>query len=365
VKLPRTYSAMSQPVTMYWANQMLATKFARAMPMMPRLAHVTSRTYPAGAVLNADRTVLTAWHARLGARMAAHRPTDAVTSRRRRPDRPTGSSGRFAVHGYGGRALLKKRTNHHNHRRVSVSETPGDRGRVAASTLVNRAPVSVDASSSGEQHAREAALHTLTTSAVSNIAGVDFASVTISHQDRTLHTVAATDPVAEQIDSVQYELREGPCYAAVTNDRLVLLNDVAATTDFPRYGPRAFELGVRGQLAIQLFHNGERAGLNLYARKPEAFDRSTVQLAEMFATQAAWVLGYAKQVDQLHEALHTRTDIGTAVGIVMERYGVDRDRAFEFLVRTSMHRNVKVREIAQQIAAGTFETELPDDAPQQ
>jgi hypothetical protein len=31
---------------MYCANQMLATKFARATPMMPRLTHFTSRTVP-------------------------------------------------------------------------------------------------------------------------------------------------------------------------------------------------------------------------------------------------------------------------------------------------------------------------------
>jgi hypothetical protein len=47
----------------------------------------------------------------------------------------------------------------------------------------------------------------------------------------------------------------------------------------------------------------------------QAFDRSTFELAELFATQAAALLEYAEQVEQLSEALHTRTDIGTAVGI--------------------------------------------------
>jgi hypothetical protein len=39
-----------------------------------------------------------------------------------------------------------------------------------------------------------------------------------------------------------------------------------------------------------------------------------------FATQVAALLNYAVQVAQLGRALHTRTDIGSAVGIPMERH---------------------------------------------
>jgi GAF domain-containing protein len=202
--------------------------------------------------------------------------------------------------------------------------------------------------------AREAALHDVVVSAAENIGGVDFASISLRAKDRTLHTLAATDPVAEQIDVIQYELREGPCYAAVTGDRLKLVNHLEAAIEFPRYGPRAAELGVRSQLAIQLFHDGEQAGLNLYARRAQAFDRSTLELAELFATQAAALLEYAEQVEQLSEAIHTRTDIGIAVGILMERYTIDRNQAFSVLVRYSNQRNVKLRMLAQQVIDGTF-----------
>ena len=71
----------------------------------------------------------------------------------------------------------------------------------------------------------------------------------------------------------------------------------------------------------QLVQGKQRASLNLYARTPGAFDRSTVQFGELFATQAGVLLGYAEQLEQLSEALHTRTDIGTAVGI---RWSVTR-----------------------------------------
>jgi GAF domain-containing protein len=221
--------------------------------------------------------------------------------------------------------------------------------------------VSADNGSSREERAREFALAGLATSAAENIPGVDFASITLYAADQTLRTVAATDPLAEQTDTLQYELREGPCYAAVTRERLVLVNDVATSREFPRYGARAAELGVGSQAALQLTHNGDRAGLNLYARQVHAFDRSTVQLAELFATQAAALLEYAVQVEQLSEALHTRTDIGTAVGILMERYGIDRKRAFAFLLRNSNDRNTKVRELALSVIDGTFQSTASED----
>jgi GAF domain-containing protein len=221
--------------------------------------------------------------------------------------------------------------------------------------------VSTDTPSSREKSAREVALHSLAASAGSNIPGVDFVSITVHSGEQPLRTVAATEALAEQLDAVQYELREGPCYAAVTDERFVLVNDIASTGDFPRYGARAAAAGVGSQAAIQLLHDGERAGLNLYARSRHAFDHSTVQLAELFASQAAAVLDYAEQVEQLSDALHTRTDIGIAVGIVMERYGIDRNQAFAFLVRHSNHRNVKLRLLAQQVIDGTFRSTPQED----
>jgi ANTAR domain/GAF domain len=212
---------------------------------------------------------------------------------------------------------------------------------------------------------RDEALRSIAVSAAANIPRVDFASITLRAAAESLHTIAATDPLAETLDALQYELREGPCFAAVTDERFVLVNDLAAAEAFPRFGPRAAEHGIRAQAAIQLAHNGDQAGLNLYSRSPEAFDRSTVQIAELFATQAAALLEYAVQVEQLGEALHTRTDIGTAVGIVMERYGIDRNRAFAFLVRNSNNRNLKLRVLAQQVIDGTFDSTPEEDTRSQ
>lgn len=203
--------------------------------------------------------------------------------------------------------------------------------------------------------AHQAALRALAASAAAHVPGVDFASITVLRADHTLHTVAATEPLASEVDALQYDLGEGPCLAAVTEQRFVLVNKVADGDPYPRYGPQAAERGVGAQAAIQLSHHGEPAGLNLYARTPDAFDCATLQLAELFAAHAAVLLGYAHELQTLGQAVHARQHIGTAVGILMERHQIDRDHALDKLTRTSNHTNTKVSVLAQQIVDGTLQ----------
>src|SRR5215213_6798673 len=108
--------------------------------------------------------------------------------------------------------------------------------------------MSTRTSSVYEKQPLKQALESLAASAASNINGVDFASVSVRRKDKSLDTVAATDPLARDLDKLQYELGEGPCYAAVTDERFVVVNDLAAhDTPYPRFAPRALEFGVRAQ----------------------------------------------------------------------------------------------------------------------
>ena len=109
----------------------------------------------------------------------------------------------------------------------------------------------------------------------------------------------------------------------------------------------AVERGLRAQLAVGLEVDGTSfGGLNLYSTSKSGVDSEAVSIAQLFATHAALALGWAQHDEQLNEALATRKTIGQAIGIVMERYHIDEDRAFHFLLRTSSHGNIKLREVA-------------------
>jgi GAF domain-containing protein len=162
-------------------------------------------------------------------------------------------------------------------------------------------------------------------------------------------TVAASDPKIDEADHWQYELREGPCYAAVTTEGPFVSEDVGSDPRWPRYGDHAQRLGLRAQAAFPLYwHAGTHAALNLYSKATDAF-ADPDQLIGLFARQAARALGHANETDDLHKAIASREVIGQAMGIVMERYGIDHDRAFEYLTRVSQTSNTKLRTVAEAI----------------
>jgi AmiR/NasT family two-component response regulator len=53
-----------------------------------------------------------------------------------------------------------------------------------------------------------------------------------------------------------------------------------------------------------------------------------------------------RQIEQLTEAVEHRTEIGIALGLLMERFSMDHDEAFAYLVRCSSHQNRKLYDIA-------------------
>jgi hypothetical protein len=173
----------------------------------------------------------------------------------------------------------------------------------------------------------------------------------VRHQDGRLETVSPTDASLLVLDEKQYALREGPCYDAASEVAQVVSPDLEHDDRYPAYGPLAAEAGVAAQAAFRLFaRNGTEGALNLYSPKLGAFG-DVGDVAALFRSQAGIAIAYAHQVTNLAEALETRTTIGKAMGIVMERYQLNDERAFAFLTRLSQHRNIKLRLIAEELVS--------------
>jgi hypothetical protein len=196
-------------------------------------------------------------------------------------------------------------------------------------------------------------LERITAAAVEVLPDVDSASITVKHADGRLETFAPTDDVLCEVDAAQYDLQEGPCYEAATETVHVAAPHLADDDRFPRYAPVAARAGIRAQAGIRLFDtHGSNGALNLYSRREGAFE-DLGTLEQLFAHQSAMALGYARQITQLEEAIETRSLIGRAVGVVMERYGLDEARAFAFLTRLSSTEEVKLRVVAERLLAET------------
>lgn len=193
-------------------------------------------------------------------------------------------------------------------------------------------------------------LEAIVRAAQQTVPGFEHAGISVVHRNGKIETRIGTAPLVWELDALQYEHREGPCFDALhTHDPVLVMEDAETEPRWSRYLPPAREKGLRSQLGLRVYIDDKTIGaLNLYSMNP-GVDPDAVQVAELFATHAGIALGRARYEHQLSESVSSRQAIGTAVGIVMERYQITEDRAFQFLTRASMAANVKLRLIAQDI----------------
>jgi len=191
---------------------------------------------------------------------------------------------------------------------------------------------------------------------------IDYASITVA-EHRRARTLAATSPVAMRCDALQYELHEGPCIEALADNEWYRSGDIADDPRWPRWGPKAAQEGVRSLLAVRLAAGDVAVGaLNLYSSRPDGFaDRETLDLIFLYALHAAGSFAAAKEFSGLQSAMQNRHTIGVAQGILMHRYGITVERAFEILRRYSSTQNVKLRDIAAYVVEHHHLPDMPAD----
>ncbi len=183
-----------------------------------------------------------------------------------------------------------------------------------------------------------------------SVPGFNHAGISIVHRDGRIETMAGTDQLVWKLDTLQYELDQGPCVDAIRDSSVVVVEAMRHQQRWPRFTRQAAQLGLRAQMGLRLYTDEETlGGLNLYSTESEVVDPDAPQIAELFAAHAAIALGRSRREEQLNVALLSRKVIGQAVGIVMERYQIGEDRAFHFLVRASSTSNLKLRMVAQEV----------------
>jgi GAF domain-containing protein len=195
-------------------------------------------------------------------------------------------------------------------------------------------------------------------SALESIKGFDRASLLISIKGEVAGR-AWTDEVAERLDSLQARLGQGPAVEVIHGPLTIVVPDLSHDQRWPRYVPQAVQLGVAAQLSarLQFDQTATLGSLNLYATAEPVFDDEAESLAEVFAAQAAVAIGGASVVTNLTDAMQSRKIIGQATGILMERFRIDEAHAFAYLRRESSHRNVKLRDVAEELTRSISDPE--------
>lgn len=201
------------------------------------------------------------------------------------------------------------------------------------------------------EHEEQPTLRRVADRAVQVVGGVDHCGISLRRRRGKVETAASTSATALRCDELQYELGDGPCLEAVWNETFYLICDTSASERWPVWGQKVANEGVGSVLAIRLANETETLGaLNLYAAATDAFTRDDVDVALVYAAHATNAMKTAQLVSGLTTAVETRHLIGVAQGILMQRFELTMDDAFEVLRRYSSHANIKLREVAALVA---------------
>lgn len=178
----------------------------------------------------------------------------------------------------------------------------------------------------------------------------DDAGVMLIKTRRDVETPAATTSRVDDAHQLQAALDEGPCLDAIKGKATYLSADVEHDDRWPAWGPAAAKIGYHSAVGVRLASRDRGYGsLNVYAERPDAFTTQHAELAEMLAAHATAALARAERESGLATALETRTVIGQAQGILMQKFDIESQAAFEFLKRISQHENRRLFDVAEAI----------------
>lgn len=198
-------------------------------------------------------------------------------------------------------------------------------------------------------------LRDLTDRAVDAVPGADACSITVRRGDR-LFTLAGSAGLPSGLDQRQYENGSGPCVAAAETGAEQYAPDLVTETRWTTYTAYALSAGVHSVLALPLAVEGATgAAINFYGVRPGGLGADR-ERARAFAARAADAVGVALRVERRREsaadvrtALLSRSVIDQAIGILMARERIDAGLALERLRRVSQDRNVKLRDLCDQV----------------
>lgn len=181
---------------------------------------------------------------------------------------------------------------------------------------------------------------------------------TCAHAGMTLNekggvvTRVSSDDVVGRANELQFALGEGPCLDVDRDQDTILIRDLAYDQRWSRWSASVHQLLSVGSMMSLLVYTDQQSygALSVYATQGRRFEADDVAIAQGLAAHLAGIIATGREIDQLGNAMHSRTIIGQAQGILMTLLDIDADQAFDYLRRVSSESNRKLAVVAAEIA---------------
>jgi uroporphyrinogen-III synthase len=156
----------------------------------------------------------------------------------------------------------------------------------------------------------------------------------------------------EAVGHARLKRGEGLTGYAVEAAKPVYAADASADPRF-KYLPETNEKKFQSLLAVPLLSRGKVIGaINVQTRAGHSYTQDEIELLSIIADVAAGELEKAmlyEEIGGLREALETRKLVERAKGILMKRYGIGEQEAFERIHSQSRSARKTMRELAEAI----------------
>jgi GAF domain-containing protein len=202
---------------------------------------------------------------------------------------------------------------------------------------------------------------------------VSAAGVMLKSPAGELQYVASSSDSMRILELFQIQAAEGPCVDCI-RDGVAIVNRELVNPDerWPRFAPRALELGFRSVHCLPMRLRGRTIGaLNLFRTELGFLYPDDVVVAQGMADVATIaILQHQSSVDaitlndQLSRALTSRIIIEQAKGMISESTHCNMDDAFARLRAHSRNHNLGLTMVASHVVDGTLDSDSLDESRQ-
>ncbi|NUR61385.1 MAG: GAF and ANTAR domain-containing protein [Catenulispora sp.] len=204
-------------------------------------------------------------------------------------------------------------------------------------------------------------LHTLAERCV-QLLDVEAAGIMLIDQRGQLHAAAASTENARLVELFELQSDAGPCVDCCRSGEAVVNADLEAEAErWPRFAEAARRSGFVAVHALPLRLRDTVIGaLNLFSSARRVLNDDDARAGQALADVAT--IGILAQrglhqaellAAQLQGALTSRIVIEQAKGVLAERRAIDVDEAFELLRGYARRRNLRLSDVAREVAEGS------------
>jgi GAF domain-containing protein len=192
---------------------------------------------------------------------------------------------------------------------------------------------------------------------------VSAAGIMLVAAEGDLRVVASSSEAMRIVELFELQSDEGPCVDCFRSGVPVVNQGLnGANTRWPRFAAVATEAGFGSAHALPMRLRGAVIGaLNLFRADVGNLEDDDVIAAQALADVATIAIlqhrvGVEAHVlnDQLNEALTSRIVIEQAKGVIAERARIDTDEAFTRLRKHARSNNLRLADVARDVANGTL-----------